>query len=85
MRSPSRSGSSSTPLACTYIAMSFPTLQSTGTDALNDILRETISRGSIPATFIGATNARETIHFGFAGDKVYGKAEAGQVDEDTSE
>lgn len=54
-------------------------------DALDKLLRERVARRDLPAIFLGATNADETIYLNQAGERVFGNPSAGEVNEDTRE
>lgn len=62
-----------------------PKLDDAGVPALRKVLSEPIFKGTIPASTLGVTTAKETLFFEYGGDRVYGKPEQGQIDEDTSE
>lgn len=55
------------------------------TEALDTLLRERVAKRDLPAIFLGATNADETIYLNQAGERVFGNAAAGEVNEDTRE
>lgn len=52
-------------------------------DALDTLLKERVAKRDLPAIFLGATNADESIYLNQAGERVFGDAEAGHVHEDT--
>lgn len=62
-----------------------PTIGKRGRAALDKWLDDTVTSGTVPATFIGVANKDEILYFNCKGDKVLGEADKGQVNEDTSE
>jgi hypothetical protein len=65
-----------------------PTLSAQGKAKLDDILKQNVASGEIPAaTFAVVTSdlKADPIYINTAGDRVYGDASKGQIDEDTGE
>lgn len=65
--------------------MSVPTpkLKEIGKETLDEFLRKTVESRKVPATFLGVTNKDGELYFNCAGERVFGKAEEGQVTPDT--
>ena len=71
---------------CTTMTVDrFPEPKLKSPDALDTLLRERVAKRDLPAIFLGATNADETIYLNQAGERVFGNAAAGEVNEDTRE
>ncbi|RSH89119.1 hypothetical protein EHS25_002785 [Saitozyma podzolica] len=64
-------------------SLPLPTLRSGAKERIDEILVRTVEGRTLPAIFLGATNAKETIYWNQAGERVFGDASAGEVDEDT--
>lgn len=62
-----------------------PSLSPEGKRALDDYIHKTAGDKKVPAVFFGATNGKEEIYFGCAGEKVFGKPGEGEVTPETSE
>lgn len=62
-----------------------PALTADGRAKISAYIQETARSGNFPAIFAGVTNAKETIYFDQAGDRVLGQPDKGQVQEDTRE
>lgn len=58
-----------------------PELASPG--ALDKLLHDRVAVRDLPAIFLAATNADETIYLNQAGERVFGDASKGEVNEDT--
>lgn len=62
-----------------------PLPQLASREALDKLLLERVAKRDLPAIFLAATNAEETIYLNQAGERVYGDPSQGEVDEDTRE
>lgn len=59
-------------------------LSQQGVEALDKLLKETVENRVLPATYFGVTGPEGELYYSCAGEKVFGKPEAGQVDPETS-
>ncbi|KAL7423577.1 hypothetical protein Q5752_001157 [Cryptotrichosporon argae] len=60
-----------------------PTIKPASVPTLDAVLEKAVADGVVPALFLGATNAKETIYYRAGGLKNVDKPELGEVDEDT--
>lgn len=61
-----------------------PSFDAAGKAALDAHLQKIVKERRVPATWLGVTNAKEELFFDYGGDRVFGKPEAGMVDDHTS-
>lgn len=66
-------------------AQSMARIRQGGSDALDKLLHDTVSRKTTPAVFFLATNAGGTIYENQAGDKIFGDETKGAVTGETGE
>lgn len=60
-----------------------PALKADSKARLSAYIQDTARSGNFPAIFAGVTNAKETLYFDQAGDRVLGQPDKGEVQEET--
>lgn len=67
------------------MALPTPRLSESGKQAITDYLEQVVAERQNPATWLGATTAEGELYFDGKGEKVFGKADEGEVDDETCE
>ena len=67
------------------MSLSKHSLSPSGRTAIDAFLREAVESERVPATFLGVTAAEAELYYDQQGERVFGEADKGSVDEHTSE